>query len=84
MAQSGVLVVNDPTSLTSALSKAYFQHFPELVRPRTLISRDEQRISDFVDDLGGRAVMKPLQGSGGSGVFCWEATNFMAPRKHAE
>lgn len=69
IAQSGVLVVNDPTSLTSALSKAYFQHFPELVRPRTLISRDEKRIVDFVDDLGGKAVMKPLQGSGGSGVF---------------
>lgn len=69
IAQAGVLVVNDPTSLTSALSKAYFQHFPERVRPSTLISRDEQRIHQFVEDLGGRAVMKPLQGSGGSGVF---------------
>ncbi|HPF77626.1 MAG TPA: glutathione synthase, partial [Phycicoccus elongatus] len=26
-------------------------------------------ITDFVDDLGGKAVLKPLQGSGGSGVF---------------
>lgn len=69
MADAGVLVVNDPASLSGALSKAYFQHFPEAVRPRTLISRDEQRIRDFVDELGGKAVMKPLQGSGGSGVF---------------
>ncbi|MBB1482721.1 glutathione synthase [Tessaracoccus sp. MC1865] len=69
IASTGVLVVNDPTSLANALSKAYFQHFPEAVRPTTLISRDEAQIVDFVKDLGGRAVLKPLQGSGGSGVF---------------
>lgn len=69
IANTGVLVVNDPHTLANALSKAYFQHFPEAVRPRTLISRDEAMISDFIDEMGGRAVLKPLQGSGGSGVF---------------
>jgi glutathione synthase len=69
IASTGVLVVNDPTSLANALSKAYFQHFPEVVRPRTLISRDEGMIEAFISDLGGRAVLKPLQGSGGAGVF---------------
>lgn len=69
MADAGVLVVNDPTSLAQALSKAYFQHFPEAVRPKTLISRDEEQIGAFIAELGGRAVLKPLQGSGGSGVF---------------
>lgn len=69
IAKHGVLVVNDPTSLANALSKAYFQHFPEAVRPHTLISRDEDRIEEFVKELGGKAVLKPLQGSGGSGVF---------------
>ena len=69
IAAAGVLVVNDPHTLANALSKAYFQHFPEIVRPTTLISRDEELISDFVDDMGGKAVLKPLQGSGGSGVF---------------
>lgn len=66
---AGVLVVNDPNRLADALSKAYFQHFPEIVRPQTLISRDEDQIATFIADLGGRAVLKPLQGSGGSGVF---------------
>lgn len=51
------------------MTTAYFQHFPEIVRPRTLISRDTDLLEDFVKDLGGRAVLKPLQGSGGSGVF---------------
>ena len=69
IASTGVLVVNDPGSLANALSKAYFQHFPEIVRPRTLISRDEEQIKEFIKDLGGKAVLKPLQGSGGSGVF---------------
>jgi glutathione synthase len=69
LADSGVLIVNDPGSLADATSKAYFQHFPEVVRPRTLISRDEDRIRQFIDELGGHAVLKPLQGSGGSGVF---------------
>ena len=69
IASSGVLVVNDPEHLANALNKAYFQHFPDAVRPRTLISRDERMIKDFVEELGGRAVLKPLQGSGGTGVF---------------
>ncbi|MDY0908807.1 glutathione synthetase [Microbacterium sp. CFBP9034] len=68
-ANAGVLVLNDPSSLADAVSKAYFQHFPEVVRPRTMISRDEERLRHFIEELGGRAVLKPLQGSGGSGVF---------------
>ncbi|MGH8914402.1 MAG: glutathione synthase, partial [Acidimicrobiia bacterium] len=68
-AAAGVLVVNDPVHLADALNKTYFQHFPEEVRPRTLISRTGADIKDFVKDLGGRAVLKPLQGSGGQGVF---------------
>jgi glutathione synthase len=68
-AASGVIVVNDPVHLADAINKTYFQHFPEEVRPRTLISRSAEDIKDFVAELGGRAVLKPLQGSGGQGVF---------------
>ncbi len=68
-AEAGVLVLNDPFHLADALNKTYFQHFPEVVRPRTLISRTGADIKDFVSELGGRAVLKPLQGSGGQGVF---------------
>jgi len=66
---SGVMVLNDPGHLADALNKAYFQHFPETVRPATLISRDPATLADFVAAQGGRAVLKPCQGSGGSGVF---------------
>ena len=65
----GVIVVNDPDGLLKAMNKMYFQHFPEEVRPRTLISRNRDDIKAFLSEMGGNAVIKPLQGSGGTGVF---------------
>jgi len=65
----GVIVVNDPDGLLKAMNKMYLQHFPEEVRPRTLISRNRKDIKAFVTEMGGNAVIKPLQGSGGAGVF---------------
>ncbi|MBN1219402.1 MAG: glutathione synthase [Anaerolineae bacterium] len=65
----GVIVLNDPDSLAKALNKMYFQSFPEAVRPRTLITRDRNEIRRFARQQGGSIVLKPLQGSGGQGVF---------------
>jgi glutathione synthase len=65
----GVIVLNDPNGLSKAMNKMYFQLFPAEVRPQTLITRDGDEIKKFVKDLGGSAVLKPLQGSGGAGVF---------------
>ena len=65
----GVIVLNDPNGLAKALNKMYFQTFPEEVRPKTLITLDRNEIKAFVKELGGNAVLKPLQGSGGAGVF---------------
>jgi len=65
----GVIVLNDPDRLAQAMNKMYFQLFPEEVRPATLITRDRQEIKAFARELGGRIVIKPLQGSGGQGVF---------------
>lgn len=65
----GVIVLNDPSHLTNASNKTYFQHFPEAVRPLTCITRDAAEIKAFITAQGGRGVIKPLQGSGGHGVF---------------
>jgi glutathione synthase len=65
----GVIVLNDPNGLAKAINKMYFQSFPEKVRPRTLISRDQKEIKKFAQDHGGNIVLKPLQGSGGQSVF---------------
>jgi glutathione synthase len=66
---SGVIVLNDPNGLAAAANKMYFQNFPEEVRPKTLISRDRNEIKAFAREMGGKIVLKPLQGSGGQGVF---------------
>ncbi len=65
----GVIVLNDPRTLSSALNKMYFQHFSPEVRPRTIITREKEEIQKFIKDEGGRAILKPLQGSGGTSVF---------------
>ncbi len=65
----GVIVLNDPNGLAKAMNKMYFQLFPEEVRPRTVITRDRDEIKKFATDEGGNIVLKPLQGSGGTGVF---------------
>ena len=65
----GVIVLNDPNGLSKALNKTYFQLFPEEVRPKTLITRDVAEIREFSKEMGGKIILKPLQGSGGSGVF---------------
>lgn len=65
----GVIVLNDPNGLAKAQNKMYFQHFPEQVRPQTLISRDRDEIKTFAKNLSGHVVLKPLQGSGGQNVF---------------
>ncbi len=64
----GVIVLNDPNGLTKAMNKLYLQTFPEVVRPRTLVTRSLGRIERFLDEEG-TVIVKPLQGSGGSGVF---------------
>jgi glutathione synthase len=65
----GVIVLNDPHVLADAMTKMYFEYFPKEVRPRSLISRNPEDLKQFVADEGGRAVLKPLQGSGGTNVF---------------
>ena len=65
----GAIVLNDPNGLSTAMNKSYFQLFPAEVRPTTIITRDRREVRQFVEEQGGRVVLKPLSGSGGEGVF---------------
>jgi glutathione synthase len=64
----GVIVVNDPEGQARGLNKIYLQEFPKIVRPQTLITRERSDVKSFVQKYD-RVVVKPLQGSGGQGVF---------------
>jgi glutathione synthase len=61
------LVVNDPRGLRDANEKLYTLHFSRHM-PRTLVTTDRDRVHRFVAELG-VAVVKPLDGAGGSGVM---------------
>ena len=65
----GVIVLNDPNGLSQAMNKMYFQLYPEEVRPRTIITRERSEIRTFWEEQERKIVLKPLQGSGGQGVF---------------
>lgn len=67
-ARGKTLLINDPRALRDANEKLYALQFPELV-PRTLVSANREQILEFAAEVGGKAVMKPLDGAGGFGVL---------------
>jgi glutathione synthase len=67
-ARGKTLLVNDPRALRDANEKLYALQFLEFA-PRTLVSADRERLLAFIGEVGGKAVIKPLDGAGGSGVL---------------
>src|SRR5690606_3808847 len=63
--KQGVIVLNVPGTLNEAINKVYCQHYPEEVRPGTVITRNVDGIDAFFKESKGKMVLKPLQGSGG-------------------
>ena len=67
------LVLNDPTAIRNANEKLFTLRFTDFMPP-TIVSSDEGELLALVEEVGGRAVIKPLDGAGGSGV-AFLATN---------
>jgi glutathione synthase len=65
-------IVNDPQGLRDANEKLYTLHFSKWM-PRTLVTASPKRVREFVEEIGGRAVIKPLDGMAGAGVFLLNA-----------
>lgn len=65
--RDGVNVVNDPRALRDCNEKLFALQFPECCAP-TLVSRDPAELRRFVAEHG-EAVLKPLDGMGGRGIF---------------
>ena len=64
---SGVMVVNKPSSLRDANEKLFALNFPDLI-PKTLVSSDNEKLADFIND-NDCVVVKPLDGMGGTNIF---------------
>jgi glutathione synthase len=71
-ARGRTLVVNDPRGLRDANEKLYTLHFTRFT-PRTLVTADRAKVRAFVDEVSGKAVIKPLDGAGGAGVLLLES-----------
>jgi glutathione synthase len=65
--RGGVTVVNDPAALRDCNEKVFALHFPQCMAP-TLVARDADQLRQFVTQHG-EAVLKPLDGMGGRGIF---------------
>ena len=64
---SGVLVVNRPSSLRDANEKLFALNFPDCI-PETLVSSNIEKLSEFISKIK-IAVVKPLDGMGGTDIF---------------
>lgn len=67
-ARGKVRIVNDPRGLREANEKLYALNFTKWMTP-TMVSSRRDEILDFVRDVGGKCVIKPLDGAGGVGVL---------------
>ena len=66
--EGSTLVVNSPRGLREANEKLYAHHFTD-VAPATIMTSHKDEILQFVSDIGGKAMIKPIDGHGGEGVF---------------
>ena len=67
-ARGKTLLINDPRGLRDANEKLYALNFPSFT-PRTMVTANRDLIHDFCREVGGVAMVKPLDGAGGMGVI---------------
>jgi glutathione synthase len=67
-ARGRTLIVNDPRGLRDANEKLYALKFARHM-PKTIVTSSAEHVFELVAASGGKAVIKPLYGAGGLGVF---------------
>jgi len=72
LVQDDVFVLNRPDSLRGCNEKLYSLQFPEWI-PKTVVAAHADAIQAFCEQVGGMAVIKPLDGAGGEGIFLLQA-----------
>jgi glutathione synthase len=67
-ARGATLIINDPRGLREQNEKLAVLEYPDLCPP-TIVTRETTRLRSFLVEQGGEMVVKPLDASGGFGVF---------------
>ncbi len=66
-AAGGARVFNDPRAVRDHSEKLSILEFPQFI-PDTLVAREPEALQAFIDEMGD-AILKPVDGMGGAGVF---------------
>ncbi|HEY7372666.1 MAG TPA: glutathione synthase, partial [Polyangia bacterium] len=67
-ARGSTTIINDPRGLREQNEKLAVLEYPDLCPP-TIVTRETTRLRSFLAEQGGEMVVKPLDASGGFGVF---------------
>jgi glutathione synthase len=67
-ARGKTVLINDPRGLRESNEKLAVLNFPRLTPPM-VVTRETSRLRSFLAEQGGEMVVKPLDASGGFGVF---------------
>ncbi|GIW23042.1 MAG: hypothetical protein KatS3mg068_2049 [Candidatus Sericytochromatia bacterium] len=62
------LVINDPDGIRKANEKIFILDFPEIITD-TIVTKSKEVILEFLNKVGGKIVLKPLDRRGGEGIF---------------
>jgi glutathione synthase len=62
------LVLNDPRAILALNEKLFALRYADLM-PETIVTRRASELRDFQAKMGGRIIVKPLDGKGGEGIF---------------
>ncbi len=68
LVEQETLVLNRAQALRDANEKLFAFHFSEFM-PASLVSSNTDQMLAFLKQVGGKAVVKPLDGAGGAGVM---------------
>lgn len=75
-----VLVLNHPFSIHHSMNKLNLMHLPEDARPPMIVTRSIEAVKAFQKEHGGKIVLKPVMGYGGSDVFLVEEDGHNLPQ----
>ena len=73
--ESSTHVINHPKGIRESNEKIYSLHFRDFIPP-TVVTKDIDRLNDFLNQAGGEIVVKPLDGFGGEGIFYVKENDF--------
>jgi glutathione synthase len=66
--ESKTWILNNPTGIRESNEKIYSLFFPDLI-PHSIVTKNISQLEEFLAEVGGEMVVKPLDGHGGEGIF---------------